>query len=90
MSDLPLRLTEFDGSSRMDRITDVVLDLLFDLTQQTARFVVGLDPWRPLTVHDPLELTQAAVRFGSATDPWASLAVYDADGFAPFIRGGQA
>ncbi|MFF7171614.1 hypothetical protein [Streptomyces pseudovenezuelae] len=90
MPDLHLRPTELDGSNRMDRITDVVLDLLFDLTQQTARFVVGLDPWRPLTVHDPFELTQHAVRFGSATDPWASLAVYDVDGFAPFIRGGQA
>lgn len=67
-----------------------VLDLLFELTQQAVRFVVGLDPWRSLTVHDPLALTQAAVRFGSATDPWVSLAVYDADGFAPFIRGGQA
>ncbi|MFM9760781.1 hypothetical protein [Streptomyces scabiei] len=90
MSELHLRLTEFDGSSRMDRITDVVLDLLFELTQQTARFVVGLDPWRSLTVHDPYELTQHAVRFGSAADPWASLAVYDADGFAPFMRGGLA
>ncbi|UUU31981.1 hypothetical protein JIX56_19880 [Streptomyces sp. CA-210063] len=89
MPDLPLRLTELDGSTRMDRITDVVLDLLFDLTQQTARFVVGPDPWRSLTVHDPFELTQA-IPFGSVADPWASLAVYDADGFAPFIRGGQA
>jgi hypothetical protein len=56
--DLHLRPTELDGSSHMDRITDVVLDLLFDLTQQTARFVIGLDPWRFLTVHDPFELTQ--------------------------------
>jgi hypothetical protein len=90
MPDLLFQSTELDGSSRMDRITDVVLDLLFELTQQTARFGVGLDPWRSLTVHDPFELTQQAIRFGSAADPWASLAVYDADGFAPFIRGGQA
>lgn len=52
MSELHLRLTEFSGSSRMDRITDVVLDLLFELTQQTARFAVGVDPWRSLAVYD--------------------------------------
>ncbi|MET9461950.1 hypothetical protein ABZY05_44165 [Streptomyces canus] len=36
----------------MDRITSAVLDLLFDLTQQAARFGSGTNPWPQLAVYD--------------------------------------
>ncbi|MFM9493689.1 hypothetical protein ACKI1Q_08625 [Streptomyces galilaeus] len=37
---------------RMDRITSVVLGLLFDLSQQAARFGSGTNPWGQLAVYD--------------------------------------
>lgn len=52
VSDLHLRLTESDGSCRMDRITDVVLDLLFDLIQQAVRFGCRAGQWDLLAVYD--------------------------------------
>ncbi|WP_158711670.1 hypothetical protein [Streptomyces xylophagus] len=36
----------------MDRITVVVLHLLFDLTQQAARFCSGPQPWDSLADYD--------------------------------------
>ncbi|GAA5704811.1 MULTISPECIES: hypothetical protein [Streptomyces] len=36
----------------MDRITSVVLCLLFDLAQQAARFGSGINPWGQLAVYD--------------------------------------
>ncbi|MCX5261789.1 hypothetical protein OOK27_48010 [Streptomyces canus] len=41
-----------EGPSRMDRITSVVLDILFDLTQQAARFGSATNPWAQLAVYD--------------------------------------
>ncbi|MFJ6705664.1 MULTISPECIES: hypothetical protein [unclassified Streptomyces] len=35
-----------------DRITAIVLALLFDLTQQSARFGAAVDPWNQLWVYD--------------------------------------
>ncbi|MDH6499526.1 hypothetical protein M2156_005745 [Streptomyces sp. SAI-149] len=40
------------AGARWDRITDIVLDLLFELTQQVARFSVAADPWSQLAVYD--------------------------------------
>ncbi|WP_043684379.1 hypothetical protein [Streptomyces xylophagus] len=45
-------LTSLDGSGRMERITVVVLDLLFDLAQQSARFGSGPQPWESLAAYD--------------------------------------
>ncbi|MCX5233926.1 hypothetical protein OG824_01570 [Streptomyces prunicolor] len=50
--DLLPRSAGFDGSRRMDRITAVVLNLLFDLTQQAARFSSGPQPWASLATYD--------------------------------------
>ncbi|WP_405969110.1 hypothetical protein OG496_00865 [Streptomyces sp. NBC_00988] len=36
----------------MDRITAVVLELLFDLTQQAARVSTGPQPWASLAAYD--------------------------------------
>ncbi|WP_329555219.1 hypothetical protein [Streptomyces sp. NBC_00696] len=36
----------------MDRITVVVLHLLFDLAQQSARFSSGPQPWALLAAYD--------------------------------------
>ncbi|WP_406126900.1 hypothetical protein [Streptomyces sp. NBC_00989] len=36
----------------MDRIAAVVLDRLFDLTQQAARFSSGSQPWASLAAYD--------------------------------------
>ncbi len=36
----------------MERITVVVLDLLFDLAQQSARFGSGPQPWESLAAYD--------------------------------------
>ena len=41
-----------DDSGRMERITEVVLNLLFELTQQAARFRSGPQPWAALTAYD--------------------------------------
>ncbi|MER7568921.1 hypothetical protein ABTZ93_39235 [Streptomyces sp. NPDC097941] len=41
-----------EGPSQMDRITSAVLDILFDLTQQAARFGNGTNPWAQLAVYD--------------------------------------
>ncbi|MFE1841674.1 hypothetical protein [Streptomyces sviceus] len=41
-----------EGPSRMDRITSAVLHLLFDLTQQAARFGAATNPWAQLGVYD--------------------------------------
>lgn len=38
--------------TRWDRITDVVLDLLFELTQQAVRFGAAADSWSQLAVYD--------------------------------------
>ncbi|MEU6230526.1 hypothetical protein [Streptomyces sp. NPDC047042] len=38
--------------SRTDRITAVMLHLLFDLTQQTARFGSSSNPWAHLAAYD--------------------------------------
>ena len=46
------RSASFDGSGRMERITTVVRDLLFDLTQQAARFSSGPQPWAALAAYD--------------------------------------
>nr|WSY53335.1 hypothetical protein OG999_26575 [Streptomyces sp. NBC_00886] len=46
------RSTGLDGSRRMDRITAVVLHLLFDLAQQSARFSSGSQPWASLAAYD--------------------------------------
>ncbi|MGW7046413.1 hypothetical protein ACWGDT_27745 [Streptomyces avermitilis] len=36
----------------MDRITSIVLCMLFDLAQQAARFGSGINPWGQLAVYD--------------------------------------
>ncbi|MFJ4836326.1 hypothetical protein ACIP79_41515 [Streptomyces sp. NPDC088747] len=36
----------------MDRIASTVLCLLFELTQQSARFGSGTSPWAQLAVYD--------------------------------------
>lgn len=46
------RSTGLDSSRRMDRITVVVLHLLFDLAQQSARFSSGPQPWALLAAYD--------------------------------------
>jgi hypothetical protein len=40
------------SADRWDRITATVLSLLFDLTQQAARFSSGSTPWGQLAVYD--------------------------------------
>ncbi|WP_405878568.1 hypothetical protein OG762_07870 [Streptomyces sp. NBC_01136] len=46
---------DLDCSGRMDRITAIVLCLLFDLTQQAARFNSGVNPWGQLAVYDDID-----------------------------------
>lgn len=46
------RSAALDGLCRMDRIAAVVLDRLFDLTQQAARFSSGSQPWASLAAYD--------------------------------------
>jgi hypothetical protein len=46
------RPAELSGPSRMDRINSVVLHLLFELTQQAARFGATTGPWGQLAVYD--------------------------------------
>ncbi|MGW0822530.1 hypothetical protein [Streptomyces sp. NPDC002845] len=41
-----------DRGNRTDRITALVLSLLFDLTQQSARFSSGIAPWGQLSLYD--------------------------------------
>ncbi|MFF7469907.1 hypothetical protein [Streptomyces sp. NPDC008092] len=38
--------------TRWDRIADIVLGLLFELTQQAARFGAAANPWSQLAVYD--------------------------------------
>ncbi|MFD4560526.1 hypothetical protein ACFWP5_40480 [Streptomyces sp. NPDC058469] len=52
MPDLLSRPARLDGLGRMERITAVMRDLLFDLTQQAARFGAGPQPWAALAVYD--------------------------------------
>ncbi|WP_185149015.1 hypothetical protein [Streptomyces sp. Ag109_O5-1] len=47
----PIVLTSLSEGSR-DHITAIVLGLLFDLTQQIARFGAAADPWNQLAVYD--------------------------------------
>ncbi|WP_217561572.1 hypothetical protein [Streptomyces sp. GbtcB6] len=42
----------FSADARWDRIAATVLLLLFDLTQQAARFGSGIAPWGQLAVYD--------------------------------------
>ncbi|MFM9538663.1 hypothetical protein ACKI1I_42560 [Streptomyces turgidiscabies] len=46
------RCTEHDPG-RADRLAEVVLGLLLDLTQQAARFGSSNTPWTHLSVYDP-------------------------------------
>ncbi|MGW4982623.1 hypothetical protein [Streptomyces mirabilis] len=43
---------DLDRSGRMDRMTAIALPLLFDLTQQAARFGSGIAPWGQLALYD--------------------------------------
>ncbi|MEV1083507.1 hypothetical protein AB0I98_35715 [Streptomyces sp. NPDC050211] len=43
---------DLDCSGRMDRTAATVLCLLFDLTQQAARFGSGMNPWGQLALYD--------------------------------------
>ncbi|MFF3378131.1 hypothetical protein ACFYXF_34910 [Streptomyces sp. NPDC002680] len=55
MPDDPIRVVSQSAEhcpGRADRITAVVLDLLFDLTQQAARFGSSTNPWAHLTTYD--------------------------------------
>ena len=52
MRDLLSRPASFDGSGRMDRITALVWDLLFDLARQAARFGSCPQSWAPLAAYD--------------------------------------
>ncbi|MET9411558.1 hypothetical protein ABZX90_38315 [Streptomyces sp. NPDC002935] len=49
----------------MDRIEVAVLALLFDLTQQAARFGAGTTPWAQLAAYDVDDFAPFAAR-GSA------------------------
>ncbi|MFJ3673578.1 hypothetical protein ACIPSE_44760 [Streptomyces sp. NPDC090106] len=69
----------------MDRITAIVLDLLFDLTQQTARWATDPTPHGCPTTPDPLPPPQQAAPSGASTDPWGALATYDTDAYALFL-----
>lgn len=44
--------TVIPAGMRWERITATVLALLFDLTQQAARFGCGTSPWVQLAVYD--------------------------------------
>ncbi|WP_329537643.1 hypothetical protein OG568_55805 (plasmid) [Streptomyces sp. NBC_01450] len=39
----------------MNRITATLLSLLFDLTQQAARFNSSVNPWGQLAVYDDID-----------------------------------
>jgi hypothetical protein len=59
------RSTRLDGSRCMDHITAVVLDLLFDLTQQAARFDSGPQPWASLAAYDADDFASFTVGGGA-------------------------
>ncbi|MGW0576485.1 hypothetical protein ACWD25_11045 [Streptomyces sp. NPDC002920] len=40
------------ADARWDRITTIVLGLLFELTQQASRFAQGANSWEQLAVYD--------------------------------------
>lgn len=46
---------DLDRSGRMDRLAAIVLPLLFELTQQAARFSSGVNPWGQLAVYDDID-----------------------------------
>ncbi|MGW0332267.1 hypothetical protein ACWD0J_10420 [Streptomyces sp. NPDC003011] len=48
----PPRPAVLVGTSPMDRTTNTVLDLLFEPTQQAARFSSGTKPRAPLAAYD--------------------------------------
>lgn len=52
MRDLLLRPTSLHDSGRMERITGVVLDLLFDLAQQSAPICSCPQPWASPAAYD--------------------------------------